>query len=66
MEPDNKAAVRYLAVDALNNVRTLNYYERNGFVFLFKGEEQEAECSKLKMPLKTRYMFYDLMNIKRK
>lgn len=63
VEPDNKAAVRYLAVDALNNSRTLNFYEKNGFAFLFKSEEQEAECSKLRMPLKTRYMFFDLLNI---
>ena len=32
VEPDNKAAVRYLAVDALNNSRTLNYYEKKQFV----------------------------------
>ena len=44
--PDNKAAVRYLAVDALNNSRTLNYYEKNGFAYLFKDEEQEAVSSR--------------------
>lgn len=66
VEPDNKAAVRYLAVDALNNSRTLNYYEKNGFAYLFKDEEQEAISSKLKQPLKTRYMFFDLIEVIRK
>lgn len=66
VEPDNKAAVRYLAVDALNNARTLNYYEKNGFAYLFKDEEQEAVSSKMKLPLKTRYMYFDLIEIIRK
>ena len=66
IEPDNKAAVRYLAVDALNNPRTLNYYEKNGFAYLFKDEEQEAISSKLNQPLKTRYMYFDLIEVIRK
>ena len=66
IEPDNKAAVRYLAVDALNNTRTLNYYEKNGFAYLFKDEEQEAVSSKMKLPLKTRYMYFDLIEVIRK
>ena len=66
IEPDNKAAVRYLAVDALNNSRTLNYYEKNGFTYLFKDEEQEAISSNMKLPLKTRYMYFDLIGVIRK
>jgi len=66
IEPDNKAAVRYLAVDALNTTRTLNYYEKNGFAYLFKDEEQEAVSSKMKLPLKTRYMYFDLIEVIRK
>lgn len=66
IEPDNKAAVRYLAVDALNNPCTLNYYEKNGFSFLFKDDEQEAVSSKMKLPLKTRYMYFDLIEVIRK
>lgn len=62
LEPDNKAAVRYIAVDALNNTKTLNFYEKNGFRYLFKSEEQEADSSGLKQPINTRYMYYDLMN----
>jgi GNAT superfamily N-acetyltransferase len=66
VEPDNKAAVRYLAVDTLNNPRTLNYYEKNGFSFLFKDEEQESISSNMKQPLKTRYMYFDLIEVLRK
>ena len=66
IEPDNNAAVRYLAVDALNNSRTLNYYEKNGFAYLFKDEEQEAVSSRMKQPLKTRYMYFDLIEVIRK
>lgn len=66
VEPDNKAAVRYLAVDALNNPKTLNYYEKNGFIYLFKDEEQEAISSKMKLPLRTRYMYFDLIEMIRK
>lgn len=66
VEPDNKAAVRYLAVDALNNPRTLNYYEKNGFSYLFKDEEQESISSKMRLPLKTRYMYFDLIGVIRK
>lgn len=66
LEPDNKAAVRYLAVDALNNSRTLNFYEKNGFSFLFKDDEQEAKSSNMKLPIKTRYMYFDLIDVIRK
>lgn len=66
VEPDNKAAVRYLAVDALNNSRTLNYYEKNGFSYLFKDDEQEAVSSNMKLPIKTRYMYFDLIDVIRK
>ena len=65
LEPDNKAAVRYLAVDALNNQRTLNFYERNGFSYLFKDDEQVSVNSHLSLPLKTRYMYFDLLEVVR-
>ena len=66
LEPDNKAAVRYLAVDALNNSRTLHYYEKNGFSYLFKDDDQEAKSSNMKLPIKTRDMYFDLIDIIRK
>jgi hypothetical protein len=36
---------------------------KNGFVYLFKDEEQEAVSSKMNLPLKTRYMHFDLIGI---
>ena len=60
--PDNKAAIRFLAVDSYNNPRQLHFYEKNSFKFLFSTEEQEADNSGLICPLGTRYMFYDLMD----
>lgn len=62
-EPDNKTGCRYLAVDSYNVEQTLNYYLKNGFTFMFSTEEQEAENANLQMPLKTRYMYFDLIDI---
>ena len=60
--PDNKAAIRFLAVDSYNFPRQLHFYEKNSFKYLFSTEEQEADNSGLSYPLGTRYMFYDLMD----
>lgn len=62
-EPDNKTGCRYLAVDSYNTEPTLNYYQKNGFNFMFSSEEQEAKNANLDLPLKTRYMYYDLIDI---
>ena len=55
---------RFLLVDAYNTEKALGYYTKNEFIFLFPTEEQEkqyygqeADCS-----LKTRFMYFDLMN----
>jgi len=61
--PENVSACRYIAVDALNNERTLSFYEKNGFACLFSSEIQEADNVKVKIPLKTRYMYFDLINL---
>ena len=63
IQPDNKTGCRYLAVDSYNLEQTLNYYEKNGFHYLFSTEEQEAENSHLSVPLKTRYMYFDLIDL---
>ena len=63
VQPDNKTGCRYLAVDSYNLPLTLNYYEKNGFRFLFSTEEQEAENACLDLPLKTRYMYFDLIEV---
>jgi len=64
IDGDNLTACRYLAVDSYNNQRTLNFYERNGFKFLFSTEEQEAKTIGLSQPLNTRYMYFDLIDLK--
>lgn len=64
IQPDNKASVRYLAVDSYNKPRPLHYYEKNGFKYLFSSEVQEAENSGLNIPLATRYMFFDLIDFR--
>lgn len=62
-EPDNKTGCRFLAVDSYNCHATLNYYAKNGFKFMFSSEEQEAENACLEYPLKTRYMYFDLIDV---
>jgi GNAT superfamily N-acetyltransferase len=64
VKDDNKSGCRFLLVDAYNNPKTLNFYERNGFLFLFSTEAQEAESAGLSSDskLKTRIMFYDLLD----
>ena len=61
--PDNLSDCRFLAVDAKNEEKPLHYYEKNCFEFLYSSEEQEAASMKLVTPLKTRYMFFDLIDL---
>lgn len=60
---DNKAACRFLAVDSYNTPHTVHYYQKNGFEFLFSTEEQEARNAGIELPLHTRYMFFDLIDV---
>ncbi len=73
-DPDNKTACRLLIVDAKNESGVLNFYEKNGFRFLFKREIDEDLYTKhpanevereerIRNPrvLKTRLMFFDLL-----
>ena len=41
---ENDSAIRYLVVDAVNNNNVINFYKRNGFVFLFESDAEELEC----------------------
>lgn len=41
IEPLNKTGCRYIVVDALNNPKIFDFYQRNGFKFLFSTEEEE-------------------------
>lgn len=63
VQTDNKTGCRYLVVDAYNSPEILQYYQKNDFCFLFSTEEQEASNSSLPLPLKTRYMYYDLIQV---
>ena len=63
VQPDNKTGCRYLAVDSYNMKNALGFYEKNGFRYLFSTEEQEAKNAGLDLPLKTRYMYFDLLDI---
>jgi GNAT superfamily N-acetyltransferase len=62
---DNKSGCRYLTVDAYNNDGTKQYYEYNGFQYLFSSEKQEKEYIGLpeEKELKTRLMYFDLIRI---
>ena len=52
-----------LVVDSYNTPHTVHYYQKNGFEFLFSTEEQEAKNSGIPLPLHTRYMYYDLIDV---
>lgn len=62
----NKTGCRFIIVDALNNKDTLRYYERNGFKFLVGDERLEAKYVGIgigRLPLHTRLMYFDLLNM---
>ena len=42
IDPANKTGCRYVAVDAVNHPKVLEFYRRNGFDFIFDSEEEEA------------------------
>ena len=50
----------------VDQLPTLKYYEKNGFHYLFSTEMQESENACLPLPLKTRYMYFDLIDVIRK
>lgn len=67
----NKTGCRFLIVDAYNETDTLRYYENNGFKYLFSSEEQEylsvfKEQKDVDDILRTRLMYYDLIELVRK
>ena len=63
IQSGNLSDCRFLAVDAKNEQKPLHYYEKNDFVYLYSSEEQEANCLELQLPLKTRFMFFDLIDL---
>lgn len=49
---------RFLIVDAYNNPKTLHFYEKNQFYYVFSTEQQEIESSGI-ATCPTRLMIYD-------
>lgn len=60
---NNKAACRFIIVDALNTDKTLRFYEKNEFSPLFPRESDERAYYKIRddEPLRTRMYYYDLI-----
>lgn len=65
IDTGNKTGCRFLIVDAYNDEIPLGYCQKNGFVFLFSSEEQEAENTGFEKgtKLKTRLMYFDLIKL---
>lgn len=59
---DNKTGCRFIVVDAYNEERVLRYYDKNGFVPLYKTEAIEKQYYDIPQnePLKTRLLYFDL------
>jgi len=67
LDANNKTGCRFILVDAYNDADVCKFYERNSFGFVFSTEAQEKEHFEITdtRPLKTRLMFYDLINHKK-
>ena len=66
---ENKTGCRFIIVDAYNNERTLHFYQKNDFEFLIEDEINEAkymDIGRNNLPLRTRLMFFDLLQVKTK
>ena len=62
VDENNKAACRYMLVDAYNSEATLHYYLKNGFKPLYKTEQSEKNAFGIsdEEVLKSRVMYFDL------
>jgi len=58
--------VRFLLVDAYNDPSIVGFYGKNDFTVVFSTEEQEKETYRQPSsePLQTRYMFYDMIQLR--
>ena len=65
VDENNKAACRYMLVDAYNTETTLHYYVKNGFKPLYKTEQSEKDAFGISEDheLKSRVMFFDLKKL---
>ena len=62
VDENNKAACRYILVDAYNIESTIHFYLKNGFKPLYKTEKSEKDAFGISNDdiLKSRVMFFDL------
>lgn len=62
VDENNKAACRYILVDAYNIGSTIHFYLKNGFKPLYKTEKSEKDAFGISNDdiLKSRVMFFDL------
>lgn len=65
VDENNKAACRYMLVDAYNTDTPIHYYLKNGFKPLYKSEQSEKEAFGIPEDdiLRSRVMFFDLKTI---
>lgn len=65
ISPENKTGCRFVVVDAYNQPKILQFYEKNKFQTLFSSEAQERAYLTLPdtHPLYTRLMVFDLINL---
>lgn len=74
IDPLNKTGCRYVIVDAVNHSKVFEYYQRNGFKFLFSSDGEEwtflhnkgLEPTTPIEPMKTRLMYFDLIYLRTK
>jgi len=60
--------VRFLLVDAYNEPAVVGFYQKNDFTEVFSTEQQEKEtyAQPISEPLRTRYMFFDMIQLRNK
>ena len=65
LDPLNKTGCRFILVDSYYKENTIKFYANNGFSFLFGSEEQEKEFRNIpkEKSLKTRLMYFDLIEL---
>lgn len=64
IDENNKTGCRFIVVDSYNEDAPRQYYKKNGFEDLFSTENQEKQFTGLGgSSLKTRLMFFDLINL---
>ena len=67
IDPFIKTGCRYIIVDASNHQKVIDFYQRNGFKFIFENIADEIEYMKLDLEpeyKRTRLMYFDLIILK--